>query len=193
MVPKSGKYCGHPFSTGRGVTQGDPVSPTLFNIIVDEVVRETLQEICGPQEAQHGFRWSEGEHNICFYAYDGRIAGKYLIWVQAALITMVRIFERVGLQTNLDKTKAMICMTGFIWGQQGAEVYKRQATGEGPTFRERKRTRVSCEVCVGKMAASSLLHHMDIKYGRVLPQVRGVGFGRGGGGWRYTRCRSLEL
>ena len=49
MVTKAGKYYRQPFSTGRGVTQGYLVSPTLFNSIVDAVVRETLQEICGPQ------------------------------------------------------------------------------------------------------------------------------------------------
>ena len=42
-MTKSGKYSGQPFSTGRVVTQGYPVSPKLFNIIVDAVVRETLQ------------------------------------------------------------------------------------------------------------------------------------------------------
>ena len=47
-----------------GVTQGEPVSPTIFNIVVDAVVREVLLEICGPQEAHHGFIWSAGEHNI---------------------------------------------------------------------------------------------------------------------------------
>ena len=80
--------------------------------------------------------------------------------MQAVLTKMEIIFERVGLQENLNKTKAMICTPGFIWGKQGDEAYKRKATGEGPTFWERKRTRVSCEVCGGKMAASSLKHHM---------------------------------
>ena len=121
MVTKAGNYYERPFSTGRGVTQGDPVFPTLFNIIVDAVVRETLQEICGPQEAQHSFGWSSGEQNIFFYADDGRIAGRDPIWVQTALTKMVRIFDRVGLQTNLNNTKAMICTSGFIWGQQGDE------------------------------------------------------------------------
>ena len=114
---------------GRGVTQGDPVFPKLFNIIVDSVVRATLKEICGPQEAQHGFGWSAGEHNICLYAYDGRIAGRDLIWVQTVLTTMVIMFERVGLQTNLNKTKAMMSTPGLIRGKQGAEAYKIRATG----------------------------------------------------------------
>ena len=104
-----------------GVMQGDMVSPTLFNIIVDTLFRETLQEICGTQEAQHSFGWSAGEHNICFYADYGGRAGRDPIWMQAVLMTMVGIFERVGLQTNLNNTKAMIYTLGFVWGQQGDE------------------------------------------------------------------------
>ena len=64
MVPKVGKVFGRPFNMEIGVTQGEPVSPTIFNIVVDAVVREVLLEICGPQEAHHGFIWSAGEHNI---------------------------------------------------------------------------------------------------------------------------------
>ena len=100
----------------RSVTHGEMVSPTLFNTIVDSVFRATLQDICGPQEAQHSFGWSAGEQKICFYSDDGRITGRDPIWVQVLLTKMVRMFERVGLQTNLDNTKATICTPGFIWG-----------------------------------------------------------------------------
>ena len=119
MVPKAGKYYGRPFSTGRGVTQGDPVSSTIFNILVYVVVRAALHEFCGTQESHHGFVWVAVRHKICFYADDGRIAGQNTIWVQTAMTSMVRMFYRVSLQKNLRKTKAMICSPGFIWGQQG--------------------------------------------------------------------------
>ena len=80
-------------------------------------------EVCGTQEAQHRFGWAAGDHRICFYAYDGRIVGRNTIWMQTALTVMVRMFERVGLQKNLIKTKAMVYKLGFIWDQQGVEAY----------------------------------------------------------------------
>ena len=90
------------------------------------------------------------------------------------------MFESFGLKKNLNNTKDMICMPGLIWGQQGAEAYKQQSTGEGPTFQERKRTRVLYEECGKKMSASFLQHHMERAHGRVFPQVRAVDVGGGG-------------
>ena len=78
------------------------------------------------------------------------------------------------LQTNLNKTKAMICTPGFIWVKHRVEAYKRRAKGEGPTFQERNKTGVSCKECSETMYASSLKHHMERAHGRVLPKVRGV-------------------
>ena len=89
-------------------------------------------------------------------------------------------FGRVGLQTNLDKTKTMICTPGLIWWQQGDEACKRRSIGEGQTFRESNRTSISCEVCGDTMAASSLQHHIERVHGILLPQVRSVDVGGGG-------------
>ena len=47
VVPKAGRYYGHPFRTEIGVTQGDSVSPIFFNVVVDAVVRSVLLEVCG--------------------------------------------------------------------------------------------------------------------------------------------------
>jgi len=40
----SGNY-GTPFKAGRGVTQGDPLSAKLFNMLVDAVAHEWLREL----------------------------------------------------------------------------------------------------------------------------------------------------
>ena len=100
--------------------------------------------------------------------------------MQAALTKMVRMFERVVFQTNLNYTMAVICMLGLIWGQHGAEAYKRRATGEGPTFRESKRTRILCEECGETMSAYFMRHHMERENGIVLSQVRVLEFRLGG-------------
>ena len=68
IVPKSGRFLGKAFGTDRGVTQGKLASPMIFNIMVDAVVREVLEEVCGLQEAQHGMGWAEREWNLVFYA-----------------------------------------------------------------------------------------------------------------------------
>ena len=39
MVARAGGYYGAAFTGARGVTQGDPLSPTIFNVVVDAVVR----------------------------------------------------------------------------------------------------------------------------------------------------------
>ena len=38
MVARAGGYYCAPFKGFRGVTQGDPLSPTIFNVVVDAVL-----------------------------------------------------------------------------------------------------------------------------------------------------------
>ena len=66
IAPKTGKFLRKAFRTGRGLTQGDPASPMIFNIVVDAVVRAVLDVVCGPQEALHGLGWAAGERNVVF-------------------------------------------------------------------------------------------------------------------------------
>ena len=39
MLARAGGYYGTGFKGERGVTQGDPLSSTIFNVVVDAVVR----------------------------------------------------------------------------------------------------------------------------------------------------------
>ena len=53
MVARAGRYYGKGFKGERGVTQGDPLSPTIFNVVVDAVVRHWLIFFLMPQYGGH--------------------------------------------------------------------------------------------------------------------------------------------
>ena len=56
------------------MTQGDPLSPNIFNAVVDAVVRHWLEVMVEGAEEQ-GKRRQEGRHNnALFYADDGMFA-----------------------------------------------------------------------------------------------------------------------
>ena len=80
----------------------------------------------------------------------------------------------MGLETNLEKTKYLVCTHRYIWGKWSEAAYKRRSTGEGATFRERKQVRVSCTLCRVTVAALSLKGHMLRQHGRSPPQIREV-------------------
>ena len=42
MMARTGGYYGTGFKGKRGVTQGDPLSPTIFNVVVDAMVRHRV-------------------------------------------------------------------------------------------------------------------------------------------------------
>ena len=103
----------------EGGTRGTCFTPNILNILVDAVIRAMLLEFWGTQEVQPGLVWAVGDHNIVLYADDAHIAGRKPIWIQTTLTAMVRMFDRVGLQTNLGNNKAMVFTPGFVLVQQG--------------------------------------------------------------------------
>ena len=110
-----------------------------------------------------GEQGREGRHQAAlFYADDGMIASSNPQWLQWAFTQIVGLFDRVGLNTNINKTVSMTCRPCTAAENQSEEAYGRIMTGEGLTFRERKRERVKCGDCGKEVAAGSLdSHHMD--------------------------------
>ena len=49
IFPKSRRFYRRTFGMYRGVTQGLPVSPTVFNVVLESVVRDVVLEVCGYQ------------------------------------------------------------------------------------------------------------------------------------------------
>ena len=50
MVARAGGYYGEAFKGDRGVTHGDPLSPTIFNVVVDAVVRHWIYGLVAETE-----------------------------------------------------------------------------------------------------------------------------------------------
>ena len=52
MVERAGGYYGTAFRGERGVTQSDPLSPIIFNVVVDAVVRHWVKGVVEESEAR---------------------------------------------------------------------------------------------------------------------------------------------
>jgi hypothetical protein len=58
VVARQQGYYSHPIASERGTTQGDIVSPTIFNIVVDDVVRAWYHSNSNPQERDDTSLWN---------------------------------------------------------------------------------------------------------------------------------------
>ena len=73
MVAILGVHDGKDFWGFRGMTQGDPLSPTIFNVVVDALVQHWVEEMVEGGGRQGG-RGREGRNqNSLFYSNDGMI------------------------------------------------------------------------------------------------------------------------
>ena len=109
MVSRAGGYYGEVFKGARGVTQGDPLSPTIFNVVVDAVVRHWIDRIVNEAEEKGETKREERHQLEVFNANDGMVVSSDPAWLQGAFSALVAIFDRVGLRTNVGKTFSMAC------------------------------------------------------------------------------------
>ena len=73
MVARAGGYYGTAFGGERGVTQGDPLSPIIFNVVVDAVVRHWVHGVMEEAEAREE-TGQEGRHQAALFSCR-RLAG----------------------------------------------------------------------------------------------------------------------
>jgi hypothetical protein len=97
------------------LTQGGPLSAKLFNILVDAIAREWMQEL------QEGSVLEPDEINCLMatffasvYVDDAFLASCNPEFFQRALNILVNLFACVGLETIVQKTQTMMCTPGRI-------------------------------------------------------------------------------
>ena len=138
MVARAGGYYGEAFKGTTGVTQGDPLSPTIFNVVVGTVVRHWIDGLVA-KTAEKGETGREGRHqSTVFYANNGMVVSSDPAWLQGAFSALVAIFDRVGLRNNSRKTVSMACHPCRADAGNRTEAgYSRRLTEVGKTYTER--------------------------------------------------------
>lgn len=165
-VARLGGFHGEPIDVNGGVTQGDIPSPGIFNIVVDAIVRYWLSVTSeNGDDAIEGLDIRVQHRHVLFYADDGSLLARSATLLQQSFDFLIDLFDRVGLQTNTTKTKAMTCFPGHIRGPISDEAYRRRMEGEGDSYRARQRRRVSCPECGRDLAAGSLSQHLLSQHG----------------------------
>ena len=103
------------FQIGKGVRQGCILSPCLFNLYAEYIMRNT-----GLEEAQAGIKTARRNINNLRYADDTTIMAESEEELKSLLMKVKEESEKVGLKLNIQKTKIMA--SGPITSWQGETV-----------------------------------------------------------------------
>ena len=91
-----------------------------------------------------------------------------LRWLQGVFSTLVGLFDRVGLKTNVGNTVVMVCLPCLAVGTQLEAAYGQRVTGAGPSYRERHIFGVKCSECGEEVAPRSLSVHQQTQHGKAM-------------------------
>ena len=109
MVAKACRYFVLPFQGYRGVTQGNPLSPKVFNLVVDAVIWHWVGVVALTEAGVEGVRETIQELAEFLYADGGLFALPHKERLQRAFNFLTDLFERVDNCTNMRKTVIMTC------------------------------------------------------------------------------------
>ena len=105
------------FQIGKGLHQGCILSPCLFNLYAEYIMRNT-----GLEEAQPGIKIAGREINNLRYADDTTLIVESEEELKSLLMKVKEESEKVGLKLNIQKTKIMASSTITSWKIDGETV-----------------------------------------------------------------------
>ena len=111
MVEKAGKNYWLAFQIHHRVPQGDPLSPKIFNVVVDAVIRHWVKVVGGLQGRYgwEGLGTSIETLSLLFYSDDRLVACPDIAHLQGVFDDLTGLFDCLGLRTNEGKTASMVC------------------------------------------------------------------------------------
>ena len=98
------------FQIGKGVRQGCILSPCLFNLYAEYIMRNV-----GLEEAQAGIKIARRNMNNLRYADDTTLMAESEEELKSLLMKVKVESKKVGLKLNIQKTKIMSCGPITSW------------------------------------------------------------------------------
>ena len=105
------------FQIGQGVGQGCILSPRLFNLYAEYIMRNA-----GLEEAQAGIKTAGRNINNLRYANDTTLTAESEEELKSLLMKVKEESEKVGLKLNIQKTKIMASGSITSWQIDGETV-----------------------------------------------------------------------
>jgi hypothetical protein len=133
--------------------------------MLDVIVREwLLQSLREAEPEMPEYKALSCIFLALFYADDGYIASTDPELLQESMDVLIALFERVGLRTNVSKTKVETCIDGKIRTRLSEPAYTCMRSGLG-TRKEWGARKVECNLCNKQFAVSSLSNHLETQHG----------------------------
>ena len=104
------------FQIGKGVCQGCILSPCLFNLYAEYIMRNA-----GPEEAQAGIKIAGRNISNLRYADDTTLMAESEEELKSLLMKVKGESEKVGLKLNIQKTKIMASSPITSWQIDGEQ------------------------------------------------------------------------
>ena len=129
------------------MTQGDPLLPTIFNVVVYAVIRHwvTMAEVT--KAGAEVLVVPTQDLEVYFYSDDVLVASTQLERLQVAFDVLTDLFERVGLRKNTNKMACMACQPCHTPVRMLVVAYDTWATGTVTTYWEHQRMWFQCLEC----------------------------------------------
>ena len=146
-----GGRCGPLFRSERGVKAGDSVSPRLFNLVLDAVIRQ-VSPVC---------------KSLFFYADDGALVASDEQQLQLALDTLVTSLAPFGWEVSASKTKVACFQPAIAHvhvaenAYQGAYLHKPDENYQ--KFSTKWSEKVRCATCGTMVRLGGLKEHRRTK------------------------------
>ena len=135
MVACTERYYGALFKGSRGVTQGYLLYPSIFDMVVDAVIRHWVKVVTGERPVPYVFGRAVQTLAALFYEDYVILASSWMSRIQEALNVLTGLFDWIVLRKNFNKIVGMTCQSCCTLVRQSKVAYTCRMMWEGPSYR----------------------------------------------------------